>query len=321
MGTFMSIARLASICRAGVAQSPDLVFLTGDFFTIEAVFTPHSLRDQVLPLKPLCENGRVWAVLGNHDCESDRVFSIIMRELLELGIPVLRDQRIRVKLALQTQSQQLELQHELVESRSASTPSLRARQVVASVPSHSVSSPSSSTSTATSPSDTKGINQFMSVDIVGLDFVWSSERRAQRIRTLFDRWFDSALGRPLRRNCALSPLPASLSLADLPDLRTAAHFVLQQMKHAIESGEDRIDAHDWPEETLHSSESLHTTSIISPHHDDTSPRFASPLPSLCFVLCHNPADVILVPPELPCLMISGHTQSVFLFFLPSVVYL
>jgi predicted MPP superfamily phosphohydrolase len=68
LGPFMSVARLAEICRRAAAQAPDLILLTGDFLTMESQSDPAVLGDALAPLRAL--SGRVFACLGNHDLEA-----------------------------------------------------------------------------------------------------------------------------------------------------------------------------------------------------------------------------------------------------------
>ena len=80
LGCFMSVARLQAICRT-IAQDlkPDLVLLTGDCNTPEADFHPTALAEALQPLKEL--KGRVFACLGNHDKETQRLQDDIVRQL------------------------------------------------------------------------------------------------------------------------------------------------------------------------------------------------------------------------------------------------
>ncbi|HEX7666682.1 MAG TPA: metallophosphoesterase [Polyangiaceae bacterium] len=71
LGPFMSVARLKRICLRAVNRKPDLIFLTGDFLTMESQSDPKLLLDALAPLKAM--KGRVFACFGNHDHESPRV--------------------------------------------------------------------------------------------------------------------------------------------------------------------------------------------------------------------------------------------------------
>lgn len=71
LGPFMSVARLADICERAVAAEPDLVFLTGDFLTMESQRDPRHLREALAPLQALA--GRTFACFGNHDHEAPEV--------------------------------------------------------------------------------------------------------------------------------------------------------------------------------------------------------------------------------------------------------
>ncbi|HEX4460552.1 MAG TPA: metallophosphoesterase [Polyangia bacterium] len=86
LGVFMSVARLRAICARAVAAAPDLVFLTGDFLTIESQRDPELLLQALAPLKAL--EGRVFACFGNHDHESP---DIVRRALDANGVRLLVD--------------------------------------------------------------------------------------------------------------------------------------------------------------------------------------------------------------------------------------
>lgn len=67
LGPFMSEARLRRICERAIAARPDVIVLTGDYFTRE------THRDAELlgrALAPLAEHPHVYAIRGNHDLES-----------------------------------------------------------------------------------------------------------------------------------------------------------------------------------------------------------------------------------------------------------
>ncbi len=78
LGPFMSVARLRRIAQRAVDAKPDLVFLTGDFLTMESHSDPDLLRDALAPLQAL--PGRTFACHGNHDHEAPDVVSRAMRE-------------------------------------------------------------------------------------------------------------------------------------------------------------------------------------------------------------------------------------------------
>jgi predicted MPP superfamily phosphohydrolase len=86
LGAFMSVARLRRIAERAVAAKPDLVFLTGDFLTMESQSDPNLLLDALAPLQAL--PGRVFACHGNHDLEAPAVVS---RALAKNGIDLLVD--------------------------------------------------------------------------------------------------------------------------------------------------------------------------------------------------------------------------------------
>ncbi len=95
LGPFMSVARLRRIAERAVAAEPDLVFLTGDFLTMESQSDPDLLRDALAPLQAL--PGRVFACHGNHDHEAPAVVS---RALATHGIDLLVDEARDVTTAV-----------------------------------------------------------------------------------------------------------------------------------------------------------------------------------------------------------------------------
>jgi predicted MPP superfamily phosphohydrolase len=68
IGPFMSVGRLHSIAARAVAKNPDLIFLTGDFLTMESQGDPELLRRALEPLRAM--PGKVFACYGNHDHEA-----------------------------------------------------------------------------------------------------------------------------------------------------------------------------------------------------------------------------------------------------------
>ncbi|HHH30595.1 MAG TPA: phosphodiesterase [Polyangiaceae bacterium] len=86
LGTFMSANRLARICERLVAREPDLVFLTGDFLTMESQKNPHHLAEGLAPLRAL--EGRCFACLGNHDLEAPET---VRTALAKVGVSLLVD--------------------------------------------------------------------------------------------------------------------------------------------------------------------------------------------------------------------------------------
>ncbi len=87
LGPFMSARRLHAICERAVAADPDLVLLTGDFFTMESSSTPGLLARSLAPLRAL--EGRVFACFGNHDHEAP---SFVRAGLDEVGARLLVDE-------------------------------------------------------------------------------------------------------------------------------------------------------------------------------------------------------------------------------------
>ncbi|GAM24090.1 hypothetical protein SAMD00019534_072650 [Acytostelium subglobosum LB1] len=88
LGPIMSVERLEEICEHTVKLNPDLVFLTGDFFTAE-VLPLNSLARALAPLKKL--SGKTFACLGNHDYE-EGCLEILTKALQSIGCPLLVDQ-------------------------------------------------------------------------------------------------------------------------------------------------------------------------------------------------------------------------------------
>jgi uncharacterized protein len=86
LGPFMSVERLAAICRRAVEKSPDLILLTGDFLTMESQADPRVLEQALEPLRGL--PGRVFACFGNHDHEAPHV---VRRALARSGVTLLMD--------------------------------------------------------------------------------------------------------------------------------------------------------------------------------------------------------------------------------------
>ncbi len=68
LGPFMSVGRLKGICQRVVDQKPDLIFLTGDFLTMESQAEARWLAEALSPLAAM--PGKVFACLGNHDHEA-----------------------------------------------------------------------------------------------------------------------------------------------------------------------------------------------------------------------------------------------------------
>ena len=80
------MARLRNLVEQLVARDPDLVLLTGDFYTMEGQGTPGALSEALAPLQAM--EGRVFACLGNHDHEAPQQ---VTAELAAIGIRLLVD--------------------------------------------------------------------------------------------------------------------------------------------------------------------------------------------------------------------------------------
>jgi predicted MPP superfamily phosphohydrolase len=91
IGPFMSVARLRRIAARAVARKPDLIFLTGDFLTMESQSDPELLRRAFEPLKAM--PGKVFACRGNHDHEAP---ATVARALAANGITLLVDEAAEV---------------------------------------------------------------------------------------------------------------------------------------------------------------------------------------------------------------------------------
>ncbi|HEV8246506.1 MAG TPA: metallophosphoesterase [Polyangiaceae bacterium] len=87
LGPFMSVARLRRIVSRAVAEKPDLIFLTGDFLTMESQSDPSLLSAALEPLATL--EGRVFACFGNHDHEAPET---VIAALNSARVQLLRDE-------------------------------------------------------------------------------------------------------------------------------------------------------------------------------------------------------------------------------------
>jgi uncharacterized protein len=92
LGPFMSEERLRGICERAVAEEPELVLLTGDFFTMEGRGSADSLARALSPLESL--TGRTFACLGNHDLEAPRA---VAEGLAAAGVQLLIDQHAEIE--------------------------------------------------------------------------------------------------------------------------------------------------------------------------------------------------------------------------------
>jgi predicted MPP superfamily phosphohydrolase len=92
IGPFMSVARLRRIVERAVARKPDLVFLTGDFLTMESQSDFSLLSRALEPLLPL--RGKTFACLGNHDHEA---LENVQKALDSAGVQLLVDDSTQVE--------------------------------------------------------------------------------------------------------------------------------------------------------------------------------------------------------------------------------
>lgn len=95
LGGFMSKDDLYQIAEDVVSVDPDIVLLTGDFFTYESQRERNALVYALSPLKKL--GNRVFACEGNHDHE---VMETLLDEFKELGIPFLRDESTSINTTI-----------------------------------------------------------------------------------------------------------------------------------------------------------------------------------------------------------------------------
>ncbi len=94
LGPFMSVARLRRIAQRAVESNADLVFLTGDFLTMESHSDPELLLRALAPLAAM--PGKVFACFGNHDHEAP---AHVKRALYTNGIALLIDAAAEVDTA------------------------------------------------------------------------------------------------------------------------------------------------------------------------------------------------------------------------------
>jgi uncharacterized protein len=92
IGPFMSVARLRRIAARAVSKNPDVIFLTGDFLTMESQSDPDLLRRALEPLRAM--PGKVFACRGNHDLEAP---ATVARALASNGITLLVDEERQVE--------------------------------------------------------------------------------------------------------------------------------------------------------------------------------------------------------------------------------
>lgn len=90
LGAFMTEARLRRICERAVAAKPDLIVLTGDYFTRETHEDWEMLARALAPLKA---HPHVFACRGNHDLESPEA---VAKGLEAAGVRLLIDESVTV---------------------------------------------------------------------------------------------------------------------------------------------------------------------------------------------------------------------------------
>ncbi len=92
LGPFMTVQRLARICRQAVEEKPDLILLTGDFLTMESQAESAWLAEALAPLKSYA--GKTFACLGNHDHEA---LPQVKRALNASKVRLLVDEQITIR--------------------------------------------------------------------------------------------------------------------------------------------------------------------------------------------------------------------------------
>lgn len=95
LGDFCTVERMQEFCMEIIKADPDLVLLTGDFYTPQGS-KPGDLRRAFSPLKKIAS--KCFACTGNHDCESREVLEMTILELDDNGILLLRDQAIDLNI-------------------------------------------------------------------------------------------------------------------------------------------------------------------------------------------------------------------------------
>lgn len=93
LGPFMSEKRLREICQRAVDEQPDLIFLTGDFLTVESQKSADPLARALMPLAAM--KGRVFACFGNHDHECPELVDDALRRA---DVELLLDRAVDVDL-------------------------------------------------------------------------------------------------------------------------------------------------------------------------------------------------------------------------------
>ena len=89
IGIFKSVESLRKLCEKVVKLNPDLVFLTGDFYSLETRNDNGALSIALSPLSKL--KGKCYACLGNHEYEDGQYYDII-KGLKDNSITLLEDE-------------------------------------------------------------------------------------------------------------------------------------------------------------------------------------------------------------------------------------
>ena len=88
LGPWQSVRQLQRTLSSLLAQKPDLVFLTGDFLTMEGRGSPGALTRALEPLA--AARGRCFAIYGNHDHEDPEEIAMALQEN---GVDLLIDEQ------------------------------------------------------------------------------------------------------------------------------------------------------------------------------------------------------------------------------------
>lgn len=92
LGSVMSEQRLSRICQSVVLLNPDLVFITGDMYTVETAREDGLLARALAPLKQI-PAGRIFACVGNHDVlEGPSVYNEFLSGVASCGATILQDE-------------------------------------------------------------------------------------------------------------------------------------------------------------------------------------------------------------------------------------
>lgn len=94
LGPFMSVSQLRTILADAVARNPDIIAMTGDFWTVESHYERDALMLVCEPLRQY--RGTVVAIHGNHDQEGRRLFDETIRQFRSAGVQMLVDEDVLI---------------------------------------------------------------------------------------------------------------------------------------------------------------------------------------------------------------------------------